>query len=1002
MASSELTPAEKVRTSFTNVTHEPKIAGCVDCEEKAPIRAVILSPNLGTPLILPPGQNKCSIFIAAEPLANQYFGVGFDAPLRPTEYFGNKVLNTKYGAVFVDRHLRLYPIKGKQTAKETKDTMLFADGKAAPLAMAAVRVWQVGAFRGGMMVNHSGEPVAIIRPATVKMYSGLSHIYEIEIDLSKLPGGASLSTMCTFAWMVPVPQKYVQRPELKGVEMWEYQDQVILDFLDAQKTNPQRSHYPNLYEFDLKAPLSATALPRQTPETTHRLMAWHPIIRSKATALKIGHLSDVHVNARQNALAKSPAHLLELPGGAPAPETPAKPPASNLCNSFIALHGLVERFGKGDSDTPKADALVITGDLLDFNRNLDPAAVPADNIGEQWKAFNVLNKIGDGALYKRGLDDMLVYSLLRHAYRELNLPVFLTTGNHEAYQIPYGISPRQNPWVLAAGVLEDEGAFGKAPHGLRPVNLGAAGLASAATKYKLLAAIGKDAYLTRSPADVYADADRASEFVEAKANDGIAADHNLTIYEACLAYGPTYPQVLTAKNYDAGYYDWFFILFTPLSDWRHVYGTQYMLGLDWGPEEEYVNLSGTMPLRADKQGAGILPRAKQAISDAQRALLNRTQYLAKSKYHGQMLLFSHFTFVNYDTKVAFSDRDRMFVPANALGDCTKAGENSGGWNFNNMGTCERNLAWFFQNCANQRKTGGVDVHFSGHSHRAGVYTTSQSEQGSVVHVVGAFDPGLQPNDKANAIEPGVTKFVVSSCGGPIGVQNLNHELGGWTLTPPSGTLYDSTAKSPFRQITYTKGSAQPRLAVALDYMEISDAERVLQWEPAKGSTIFLVVGPKTQKLECIVAIRLWGFKKNTLQNDSGTWMPFDTTLKFRHLAGGSAHESPVAAPQSGVYEMALPAAKLADVKELQDAKTTRWFCEVKLKAPKGFPANHFKLDSWFFPVEFRIRKTGYGPMPVLRRRLGEQGEVPDWDWLSKTLGETRYPVANSVTGVDTQ
>ena len=342
------------------------------------------------------------------------------------------------------------------------------------------------------------------------------------------------------------------------------------------------------------------------------------------------------------------------------------------------------------------------------------------------------------------------------------------------------------------------------------------------------------------------------------------------------------------------------------------------------------------------------------------------------------------------------------MPADALGDLPKAGENSGGWNFNNMGTCERNLAWFFQNCANQRKTGGVDVHFSGHSHRAGVYTTSQSEQGSVVHVVGAFDPGLQPNDKANAIEPGVTKFVVSSCGGPIGVQNLNHEMGGWTLTPPSGTLYDSTAKSPFRQITYTKGSAQPRLAVALDYMEISDAERVLQWEPAKGGTIFLVVGPKTQKLECIVAIRLWGFKKNTLQNDSGTWMPFDTTLKFSHFARGSAHESPVAAPQSGVYEMALPAAKLADVKELQDAETTRWFCEVKLKAPKGFPANHFKLDSWFFPVDFRIRKTGYGPMPVLRRPLGEHGEVPDWEWLSKILGKTRYPIATEVTKIISQ
>ena len=56
MTTPDLTMAEKVRIAATNVTYEPKLAGCVDCEEKAPIRAVILYPNLGTPLILPPGQ----------------------------------------------------------------------------------------------------------------------------------------------------------------------------------------------------------------------------------------------------------------------------------------------------------------------------------------------------------------------------------------------------------------------------------------------------------------------------------------------------------------------------------------------------------------------------------------------------------------------------------------------------------------------------------------------------------------------------------------------------------------------------------------------------------------------------------------------------------------------------------------------------------------------------------------------------------------------------------
>ncbi|MCY1276626.1 hypothetical protein D9M70_252930 [compost metagenome] len=973
MSQQELTAAEKVRIARTNVTHEPKLAGCVDCEEKAPIRAVILSPNLGTPLVLQPGQTKCSLFIAAEGAARQYFGILEPLPSAAKNCLGEPICEAKYGPVFVDRHLRLQPLaSGKPTTKEAPDTMLFRDNKAASMAMTSVKVWHVGKFAGGLIANNVGEPVAILRGATVQQYSKgvpLTDIYEIELDLSKVPGLPDLSKMCTFAWMVPVPQAYANRPEVKGVDTWEYQDQVILDFLDAQRKDPNKAHYPSLYEFDLSQPLSPTGLPRQQIDARHRLMAWHPVIRSAAATLKIGHLSDVHVNVRQNALAKSPAYLLELPGGSPAPDTPNFPPAYNLCNSFNALFELVKAFATGDQATQKSDVLVITGDLLDFNRNLDPGAIPPNSIAGQWRAFNVLNNIRNPALYKRGLDDMLVYSLLRHAYRTWSLPVFLTTGNHEAYQVPYGISPRKNSWVYAMGALEAGGML-KGPHGKRQIDPGMLGKAAdAATEYN--------------------DFDLASDWAEGKANDGIAADHNLTIYEACLAYGPTYAQAITADNFDRTHYDWFFTLFTPLSDWRCVYGKQCLLGLDWGEGEEYKNLSGALPMRADKQGYGILPRASGAISDHQHYLLDWTRYLARERYQAKLLLFSHFTFVSYDTKVAFSDPDRQFVPAPGKGKGTLPGQNGGGWNFNNMGTCERKLDWFFQNCVNQTRKAGVDVHFSGHSHRAGVYTTAS--RGNAVTIESAFDPGLQSGHAANSAEAGKTKFIVSSCGGPIGVQNLNHGLGGWTLTPPSGTRYDGTAKHPIQQVAFSQGSAKPRLAVALDYMHISKAERVLHWEPSKGNAYFMVVGPKTHKLACIESVRLWGFHQPPKQPNAANWISFDTDLEFRQVARGSAYETPAAAPQSGIYMMKVPAAREDDIARLQKQASPRWFREVKLKAPAGFPADHFQLDPWCFPVDFTVRSTGVGPVPTLQRRPGEQGEVPDWTWLNQTFGKNRYP-----------
>ncbi|MFJ4293757.1 hypothetical protein ACIP1U_28915, partial [Cupriavidus sp. NPDC089707] len=211
--------------------------------------------------------------------------------------------------------------------------------------------------------------------------------------------------------------------------------------------------------------------------------------------------------------------------------------------------------------------------------------------------------------------------------------------------------------------------------------------------------------------------------------------------------------------------------------------------------------------------------------------------------------------------------------------------------------------------------------------------------------------------------------------------------------------YDPSAKVPFRQVAYTKGSAQPRLAVALDYMHLSKVERVLHWEHAKGNSFFMVVGPKTHRLACIAGVRLWGFGKTRNPPGETTWIPFDTVLKFRYVARGSAFESPVAAPQSGIYEMTLPAGRQAEITMLQAAKTTRWFCEVTLQAPKGLPVEHFKLDSWFFPVDFTTRKTGIELVPMLCRRVGEQGEVPDWKWLNTTFRE-RYLDPKIATHVD--
>ncbi|WP_084084464.1 metallophosphoesterase [Cupriavidus sp. USMAA2-4] len=1023
MTTPELTAAERVRIARTSVTHERKLEGCVDCEEKAPIRAIILSPSLGTPLVLPPKQTRCSLFIAAEAMAEQYFGVG--KPVQPVEYYGRKIIKAKYGPVFVDRHLRLYPIQGKGTAAEPKDTMLFRDGKAASRAMEVVNVWQVGRFHGGLMVDHRGEPVAIIRPETVRLYKDMTHVYEIDIDLATLPDKPDLTLMHTFAWMVPVPSRYAQRPEVKGVQAWEYQDQVILDFLDAQAKSEQQNgqnHVPRFYEYDVDK-ATAFALPPLKADTVHRLTAWHPVIQKPNATLKLGHLSDVHVNVRHLALQKSPACLIETTDGTPVPGTPPTPRASHLCNSFLALRDLIEQFGKAG----RADALVITGDLIDFNRNIVPAET-GSTIAEQWNAFNVLNQIRNGKLYQRGADDMLLYSLLRHAYRDLKLPVFLTTGNHEAYAVPYGVSPRTNPWVATAGALEQVGAL-KGTHGPRAIDpakiedLGKVASAGAGILGGILGGplgglagreLGKhgSSKAADKAAEIYQDFDRASDWAEAKANAGIAADHNLTLYEICLAYGPTYAQVLTAKNFTPANFDWFFTLITPLSDWRLDYGPrQTLLGLDWGSGENYLNPLGGidklpevddkirwvaehLPSRADKQGLGILPRATQSLSEEQKFLLQGGRR-RKRDIGASLTVFSHFTIVNYDGAIELSKQGRQIEPQqspNAL-KTMRFEDNAGGWNLNNMGTCERNVDWYFHTCVaghDQPNHDKVDYHLSGHSHRAGVYTVGLQHGGKLVQVRSAFDPGLSATQSTNK-HGGPTKLIVSSSGGPLGTQNLNGELKQWLLTAPSGTLLNEADATPIRQVRTEAGNGKPRLAVALDYLHVDKVETPLVWVPPANGPLpptswTMQVGPLTDALQCIDKVRFWVFMADSEEGPAG-WTQIDALLKpatdWR------------AQPRPGSYVMAAP---LQPLLVRFDSSTCRMFCEVLLKEPT-WPKGAEKLkgmfdvaSSWVFPVGYQ-----HG---LIARRLGEQGEVPDWDWLSLTLNPSRYPAKGKTTKVN--
>lgn len=951
---------------------------CVTCNKDVTPRlaAVILYPNLGCPLVLAPGQTRASIVIGVSAADATRFAVDAETRLAQAAH------------PYIDRHLRLYGIDRKETEVDTSQGNLFGDGRSYEKARKAVTTRWIDFFdahRSTFCSNGMGFSISAAAMQFYKDFQG-GKLFEIDIDLSVAPfsqidSGAFLS----FAWMVELTEAEKKAwPGKTKPKAAHYQDLLINRFL-ASLPKGRGKPLGTLHEFDMTA--ARTAHIDAPSAANPALQAWHPVIRAAAPKLQMGHLSDVHVSVRHDALARSPVALLEDADGPHAGKLAQKYAGDTLCNAFTHLKALVETIGA----SKKPDTvLLLTGDLIDFNRNIDPRRA-GETIGEQWKAFNILSNIHDSTLYPRWQDDMLVFSLVRHAYTHLKLPVFMTTGNHEAYEMPYGISPRMGQWGLTLGAMEIAGRSDQA----------------------------LDAHRRKL--------EEASAFASKKANEGIAADHNLTMYEATLAYGPTYGQLYTGLNFNPVNFDWFGALFNPLGDFVLGLGgkagakdaTQLVVGLAWGGEENFQNLDELhRPLGVDRQSIMILPRAAGSFSQAQKALLQHAQKL-KQKNGAPLVVASHFTVFSYDQDKTLSNSEAGFTPAD---DPVGSVYSSVGLGPYNMGTCERNLKWYFDNLVLATDKPRVDWHLSGHSHRAGVYQAVRMPGRGRVEVSSAKDPGLHPPQTHDGK---TTHFVVSSCGGPIGYQNLDNELKGWTLRPPAGSLLD-TAKNSLRQVASLQGTGRPRLCVALDYLHVmwpEDPPLSFHWQPRTGlvsktrsPNVTLVMNAVMRKLDCVGGVKVWVFegKKDGEKQLVNTWHCLTPSLassdKGRQTLTFSAEHLTVLA--RCMVRRKAPADR-GDGAEKDNSRrgeggnvverVAQAFCEIvfkKTEVPKGQPDWKKDMnadDSWLFPLDI-----GTSTVDFMHRRTGEHGEVPDWKWLYATWGKkssktgNKYPKALEV------
>ena len=584
--------------------------------------------------------------------------------------------------------------------------------------------------------NRAGEHFANIRGATKKTLKdiGMTHLYQV--DLTNLPDLKD-DKMYDICWIGANSR----------AEAHDFNE----TYLDPQDRMLRRQVMKSFYKYKNKEDGAPGEAPQYAykvnsemglifePDTSTPLLARHPIyvVPAGKDKLTIGHLSDIHVSSRQNAFKGRSATV--IPGVVEKISPPIGDQANNNCENFFDL---LNQFG---NKTEGVDLLVITGDLYDHLHNYDPAfkrtakTSRQGSTGQLWEAM-YLEK--DTAVHQRneeypcGIDALMVYSLIIHYYNTYKKPVFMTSGNHEAYEYPYGISPR---------------LFGK------------------------------------------------------RANAGIPLDHNLTFYEAILLYGPGYSKILKKYNFAAGNLDWFYNIFTPLTDCVIRYGDQCLIGLGWGDDEDIsVGAAISEATNLMKSETGTLPRANRSINAAQKNLVES----ALVQQGRDNIFCSHFTLVNYGMDTPLAEAGKVMCDSSTSqyehGTVTEGRETLHG-------------AWLGRNV--------FQLALGGHSHRAGLYkclyTPHKWDYQLNTQIPGFLQTnGYHPDSIATqqvAWEKH-TKVLVSASTGPIPKQNLNGEMCGTGMELPSGTRINPDGTLVLKKCRVK--TARPRFCVACDYIDV--------------------------------------------------------------------------------------------------------------------------------------------------------------------------------------
>ncbi|MFM8453778.1 MAG: metallophosphoesterase [Gammaproteobacteria bacterium] len=781
-----------------------------------PIYAILLHPSFGAPALASSDSGLSLYYLIHDNLKVSYEHMHDDDPI-----------STEDNAIFLKRlmlqtgiapwdNVVKHPGEHKIISHLSKSWMFEDDfpGKITCTAPLKVEV-----EKGLLLKNAEDLIIARIEPLILKYYNDLGYRHWVRLDIEKhnlSPG------LYNITWNSLHPERYadasnamLHHPQSVCQIFYEPQDDILMSALKNSGSEKTRSFYiPGEGDFEYQW-------------GDAKIESLHPVYISDAPILNTGHVSDIHISSQQHFFKKA-SKLQVLPGVDPA-DSPYIGDLMNHC--FENIKSILDQMGKN----PDIHVLLITGDLVDYTKSLDPTKTGIKRMGELWRGA-----LSDEKHFEKGIDTLVMYSLVRYFYDTYQKPVFMVIGNHDAYVEPFGISPRcmeKNrvyKGVYEAGLLVDRETLSQ----------------------ELLDKVEK-VFDDEANGGFSRIKLEQPEKVAMKANEAIPCDHNLTFMESLLLYGPNFGTILKSFNFTYEQTIFFYTLFTPASDFTVSYKNQVFTGLNWGEAEDFTMGAFT--------SAGSLPRADKSFTAAQMALLEDAKKWKLQLNVKYQILFMHATFVNYAQKIPLADEGVIehVRPWYILRNGTAYDQGS-------MTDKRHHFGETFIRAESQ----GLTHMYSGHSHRAGVYRVSMPPPYSAGQDLGkGIDYYLHPYNyklvdtvtiKTRGHYTGYYRselwgnspmdFVVSASAGPVAIRNIRNEFCGLGLDLPSGTIsyYASQAnsdKTKYELVTSKKKQAKPRMCVLFDFFVVHKLGSAYSgsFNPKIDNVMFLDIEEKVSK-----------------------------------------------------------------------------------------------------------------------------------------------------------